>query len=380
MRAESPMKWKLDIGIILRKVGHSMYMRRGNMRPFSNGQITSSTRRSTFYLVSPHASTGYEHVLRMSRKRAILIPMTGLGDLRTEHSAPEYAWDCEDRLFFNNQHWGGSDWRAIELVHTSSASERDRRGATNEVDMKSTRALLSIRLVPTTTDGDAGTQFRMEFQMFLYGGFPPAIQPMINDGYNRYPQASSYQLKGSYESRATRCIVTHQKGSGQARWGNTRYQATNGFSKSSSGPVSPQKMLPQSNASVHDASRPFPSQVLFSPQNHGQMATLSTCESFSSSDCDLECYQEPQSESFLEAQSQRVLETQSESILEPGDPSTFAVTRQPSGTVFSHFQGTGVSLTEADPPVAFAALNLASYDVKNWASDMEDVSRLSSRN
>ncbi|KAG6368962.1 hypothetical protein INS49_003181 [Diaporthe citri] len=41
---------KPDIGIILRKLSHNVYIRRGNMQPFLDKQITSSTRRSTFYL------------------------------------------------------------------------------------------------------------------------------------------------------------------------------------------------------------------------------------------------------------------------------------------------------------------------------------------
>lgn len=313
---------KHDIGIILRKLGHNMYMRRGNMRPFSDEQITSSTRRSTFYLVSPHVSTGYEHVLNMSRERAILIPMTGLGSFHTERPAPEYAWDCEDRLFFNNRHWGGSDWRAIELINRHSPTKHDRRllalfslkdetpdcyllrwtedltvmfdrrhqtetirldefhfairGATNEVDIKSTKSRLSIRLIPTTTDRDAGTQFRMELREMLLedSSFPAAIRPVTNDSSNRYGfnRAASIEDSNnvqrtperaqslprflqarsepatSHESRATEGLMMRQKGSVQGDDSltsrrNIQCQATNGMSHLSSGPVSPPKIL-----------------------------------------------------------------------------------------------------------------------------------------
>lgn len=276
---------KLDVGVILRKIGHNMYMRRGSMRPFSDEQITSSTRRSTFYLVSPHVSTGYEHVLKMSRKSAILIPTTGLGNFHIERSAPEYAWDCEDRLFFNNSHWGGSDWRAIELVNGRSGPKHDQRfvalfslkhetpdcyllqwtedlsvlfdrrhqtettrldefhyairGSTNMVTMKDSGTMLSIRLVPSVGDGDAGMQFRMELQEIpLHAlGFAAATKPITNDSYIRtsylggnnkvqrplqrarrlsiYQKTQSEFIQISQESRATEGFTVRQNGAGQ---------------------------------------------------------------------------------------------------------------------------------------------------------------------
>lgn len=108
---------KLGIGIILRKVGHNMCVRRGKMLLFLDDKITSFTRTSTFYLISPHMDPTYDQVLDMSRERAILIPEDGLGGFHINNPVPEYTWDCEDRLFLDNGHWGGSDWRAIELVN-----------------------------------------------------------------------------------------------------------------------------------------------------------------------------------------------------------------------------------------------------------------------
>ncbi|KAH8753037.1 heterokaryon incompatibility protein-domain-containing protein [Diaporthe sp. PMI_573] len=202
---------KCDIGIVLRKVGPNMYMRRGNIRPFVDEQVICSIRSSKFYLVSPHASTAYHRVLNTSRERAIWIPVGGLGNYRISNTAPEYAWDYEDRLFFNNWHWGGSDWRAIELVGTGLAPDFERRfialfdlntgvtptyyllrwrrelafifnrrhqtettrlgefynavkGATNELDIESDRARLSIWLTPTSMDKHSVMCFRMELQ------------------------------------------------------------------------------------------------------------------------------------------------------------------------------------------------------------------------
>lgn len=203
-------KGRFDIGIILRKVGQNMFMRRGYMRFFTDLQITSSTRRSTFYLVSPHGGNCYNHVLKTSRSHEILIPMNGSGNFYVQSPAPEYAWDCEDRLFFNNPHWGGSDWRAIEVIDNAEGPTDNRRfialfsledatpqcyimrwrkelavmfdrrhqsettrldefrdvvnEATNEVQIEETGAKLSIQLVPTTIDEHSGTQFRVELQ------------------------------------------------------------------------------------------------------------------------------------------------------------------------------------------------------------------------
>lgn len=201
---------RLDVGIILRKVGHNIYMRHGNMRPFSDEQITSSTRKSLFYLAIPHISTTYDYFLNTSRKSAILIPGDKSGTFHTTSPVPEYAWDCEDRLFFNNRHWGGSDWRAVKLIYKAAGSMRDRefvvlfsledemprcyllewreeftvmfdrkhqtettrledfrfavKGATNEINMRGEGTRLSLSLYPVCPDHLSGTQFRMELQ------------------------------------------------------------------------------------------------------------------------------------------------------------------------------------------------------------------------
>lgn len=199
---------EFGIGIILRKVGHNMYVRRGKILLFLDDKITSFTRTSTFYLVSPHMDLAHNHVLDMARERAILIPEDGLRDFHINTPVPECTWDCEDRLFLDNGHWGGSDWRAIELVNAGPEAECNLRlialfvlkdetpdcyllrwtkalsfifdrkhqmditrledfrdafeGATNEVDIDGRGSRLSIRLIPTRADKCSGKQFRME--------------------------------------------------------------------------------------------------------------------------------------------------------------------------------------------------------------------------
>lgn len=199
---------EFGIGIVLRKVGHNMYLRRGNMLLFRDDEITSFTRTSTFYLVSPHMDPTYDEVLDMSRERAILIPEDGLGSFDIKNPVPEYTWDCEDRLFLDNGHWGGSDWRAIELVKADPGKKCklrlialfvlkdetpdcyllrwtealsfifDRKhqteitrledfrhalgGATNEVDIDGTGYRLSIQMILTNADKRPGKQFRMK--------------------------------------------------------------------------------------------------------------------------------------------------------------------------------------------------------------------------
>lgn len=87
-----------------------MYMRYGNIQQFSDDWITSSTRRSTFCLVFP-------------RNCAILIPANGVGYDHIGSPVPEFAWDCQGRLFFINRHWGGSDWRVVKLYCKAFAPE-----------------------------------------------------------------------------------------------------------------------------------------------------------------------------------------------------------------------------------------------------------------
>lgn len=229
---------KLDVGIILRKVGHNVYVRRGTMRPFAEEQVISSTRKSTFYVVSPSISTGYDYILNTSRERAISIPQYGLGRFDIGRLAPEYAWDCEDRLFFNNRHWGGSDWRAVELVDENSTSRSDRsfvvvfslktstpecyllrwskdltlmfnrrhqtettslddfrhivQGAANEVDTRRGRKL-SAKLIPTITDKLSG----MRLDMKLLGdelAYAPVVSASAIPSTHRDSRASVSRL------------------------------------------------------------------------------------------------------------------------------------------------------------------------------------------
>lgn len=230
---------KPDIGIILRKLSHNVYIRHGNLRPLLDEQITSSTRRSTFYLVSPHSSTGYEHALNTSRQLAVLVPLEGLGSFHTEIPVPEYAWDCEDRLFFNNRHCGGSDWRAIKLVSNAPVTENDdtfvvlislkgkrpacyllrwreeldfifdRRhqtettmlddefrhvvqGKSNEIDLEISEAKLSIQLIPTSADEPSGMQFRMEVWEVPQDrpGFPASANPKTDKSQSLNPHST----------------------------------------------------------------------------------------------------------------------------------------------------------------------------------------------
>lgn len=244
------MNSKYDVGLILRKVGHNMYLRIGNMTPFSGEQITSSTSTSTFYLVFPHISTGYDHLLSTSRERAIVVPPEGLGDFHIESLAPEYAWDGEDGLFFNNHHWGGSDWRALELLKTGSASSRrlrliallvigdptprcyllrwskksallfDRRhqtkttrldefrymvvGATNEIRTQSSGTRWSLTLIPKTT-GPFGRHFRLDLQELPLSdpAIPSSVDPTASDtSLLAYPAQSEVEWEDALEETA----------------------------------------------------------------------------------------------------------------------------------------------------------------------------------
>lgn len=235
---------KPDIGIILHKLSHNVYIRHGNMRPFLDKQITSSTSSSTFYLVSPHLNTAYDHVLNASRSLAVSVPLDGLGNFRTERIAPEYAWDCEDRLFFNNRYCRGSDWRAVELINNGPVPECDHcfvvlinlkdetpdcyllrwreelsfmfdrrhkteatslnefrhvvQGKTNEIDIKSTGAKLSIQLILTTTKEHSGEQFRMEVR--------EESQTMPDSAASARPTTANSHLLELHDTRQSTCI------------------------------------------------------------------------------------------------------------------------------------------------------------------------------
>lgn len=336
-----------DIGIILRKVGHNMYMRHGSMRSFSDVQITSCTRRSTFYLVSSHISTGYDQILNTSRKLAILIPRSGLGNFYTGRQAPEYAWDCEDRLFFNNRHWGGSDWRAIELIKRGPAGNCDRHfvalfslkdtapdcyllpwgeasavifdrrhqtettrqkdfrhvfdRATNEVDIESNGARLSIRLIPIA-DKYFGMQFRMELREL------PSCEP------------------GSATSSSVQSLPSQLPGFAQNQAGEGRFVA-------SMNSLPMPNELPQFNGLSQCIGPTIPPPVVFGSQLDELYANLSTSETF----CVPRLQHTPQTHHQA---------AMPEAFLRPDiSKSIFKVVRQLGQKVFSQSQGTGITLS-----------------------------------